>query len=305
MLFKAPAAQPNRLTSLKIDGGLMARSAGGTGNVMELYGATSVVIDGFSLTDRNYDGKIVLNSGTGQTGVDYFFKWTGGQIQTSTETASPFTVTGSQWRVEMDGVARVDPAGPNSLRAVGTAPSSPAGAFSQGLVSGKYIGPPNTSPGGVALAVQGVLACSPIMIGNSGVLDRIGINVTVLGEAGSVVRLGIYKDNGLGQPDYLILDAGTVPGDGSTGIKEITISQWVLPGRYWLAAVAQLCPTTGPTVRASTGSPLVFLPDTAANADNPGARNGFQQSSITGALPARWGTANTASATLRPIVRAA
>lgn len=84
----------------------------------------------------------------------------------------------------------------------------------------------------------------------AGTLDRIGIEVTGAGGVGSVIRLGLYADNGEGFAGALILDAGTVDSTG-TGVKEITVSQAVSAGLYWLAYVAQV--GTAPTVRSGLG----------------------------------------------------
>lgn len=71
--------------------------------------------------------------------------------------------------------------------------------------------------------------------------DRIGIDI-VSGTAGSVVRLGIYNVGSDGKPGTVELDAGTVAAD-SAGQKEITISHSLAPGRYYIAAAAQVANT--------------------------------------------------------------
>lgn len=89
---------------------------------------------------------------------------------------------------------------------------------------------------------------------------RIGINVTTL-QAASVIRLGIYNSSG-GKPSTLLVDAGTVAGT-STGEKEITISQALTPGWYWLACLsdsnsigvtAENGASSGDTVRVNLGT---------------------------------------------------
>lgn len=80
----------------------------------------------------------------------------------------------------------------------------------------------------------------PIYIGDTRTLDRIGLRVSSAGAAGTVARMGIYEADLVSgsqnqiQPGDLILDAGTVAVD-STGNKEITISQEMTPGFYFLA----------------------------------------------------------------------
>lgn len=73
----------------------------------------------------------------------------------------------------------------------------------------------------------------PIRIGLESTATRIGIEVTTLNA--SDVLLGIYNSDGVGgMPSSVALDAGTVDAS-TTGEKEITISQTLQPGLYWLA----------------------------------------------------------------------
>jgi hypothetical protein len=78
--------------------------------------------------------------------------------------------------------------------------------------------------------------------------------ITTPGSAGAVHRLGIYKDDGVGNPGALVLDAGTVDETVPVGHLEIVINKHLDPGLYWLCAVPQGAPTTHATVvRFSTG----------------------------------------------------
>lgn len=107
--------------------------------------------------------------------------------------------------------------------------------------------------------------------------------VTTLGSAGAVVRLGLYADDGTGtRPGTLLVDAGTIDAT-TTGVKTSgAITVTLTPGRYWAAAVIQGAPTTTPTLRVNNGTsgaiPLPSLPNLAAMF--PAA------SGVTGALPA-------------------
>lgn len=79
----------------------------------------------------------------------------------------------------------------------------------------------------------------PFVVGNSDTADRIGIDVQ--SSAAGSVRLGIYNSSG-GAPSSLLLDAGTVS-VSTTGQKNITISQALSPGMYFLALVSDVAPT--------------------------------------------------------------
>lgn len=82
----------------------------------------------------------------------------------------------------------------------------------------------------------GELFFIPIYVARTIIYDRIGIQVNIA-VAASLARLGIYDPNAAGTaPGALVLDAGTVS-TATTGIKEITISQSLTPGFYFLAIV--------------------------------------------------------------------
>ncbi len=75
-------------------------------------------------------------------------------------------------------------------------------------------------------------------------IDRVSINVTTAGAAGTVARVGVYKGSpDTGVPTTVHVDAGTVPTD-TTGIKEATVTA-TLHGFHWLAFVSSGTPTVG------------------------------------------------------------
>ena len=121
----------------------------------------------------------------------------------------------------------------------------------------------------------------PMEVVNPCTISDIGIEVvTTPGGTGSVVRLGIYYDDGTNLPATLLADFGTVD-TTTTGLKSITsLAQVLAPGLYWLAAVAQGAPTPSPTLRIITSS---NNPEVGAFAHGVGAI-GYIQSSVSGAL---------------------
>lgn len=99
----------------------------------------------------------------------------------------------------------------------------------------------------------------PFQVTESVTFTRIGINVSTAA-SGAGIRLGIYNSSS-GAPSSLLLDAGTVSA-ATTGEKEITISQAMTPGWYWLAMVtdntavwvtAENGASSGDTVRVNLG----------------------------------------------------
>jgi len=76
----------------------------------------------------------------------------------------------------------------------------------------------------------------PVIFSEKITLDRIGAEITSIGDAASLVRLGIYADNGNVYPGSLVLDAGTIAGDSATA-QAITINQTLESGLYWFVYV--------------------------------------------------------------------
>ena len=116
-------------------------------------------------------------------------------------------------------------------------------------------------------------------------LDRIGVSVNTAGAAGSVIRLGIYRDDGAIGPDALVLDAGTVDST-TTGRKEIVISQALTPDNYWLMLAGQGAPATQPNVGRANGfsaSPYPYYQ--GQNSNFTVGTTSWGRASISGAFP--------------------
>lgn len=89
----------------------------------------------------------------------------------------------------------------------------------------------------------------PIPAGQT--LTGVKFHVSTAGEAGSVIRVGVYKDAN-GWPGHLIIDGGTAAAD-SIGWKTVTLPTPVSGGRFVsITLTAQNAPTTAPfTTRLS------------------------------------------------------
>lgn len=73
-----------------------------------------------------------------------------------------------------------------------------------------FLGETQTTSGNLGANVRAM----PLWVPEPAVIDRIGLEVTAAGDAGSLVRLGLWKDAGNGAlPAAVQLDAGTLPGD--------------------------------------------------------------------------------------------
>jgi parallel beta-helix repeat protein len=163
------------------------------------------------------------------------------------------------------------------------------------MQSGSYYGPLGQTSSGANAA--GVLTVAPLFVPRPLALDRIATRVT-LAAGSSVVRLGIYNDDGTGKPGTLVLDAGTVDSTVS-GDKELTIAQNLRPGLYWLAAVSQ---GGAPTLRTMDGQmPSMGAILLAEALTTPSGC--YTQTGVTGALPTPFGTPVIGKTPGRVVVR--
>ena len=177
-----------------------------------------------------------------------------------------------------------------------TKPLSPAPLYR----STAYYGPDG---GRSAVAqVSNQMTCVPFWVGSAHTFDRIGAEVTVAGASGTVVRLGIYTDNGSGMPSALVLDAGTIAGD-TVAAQEITISTTLNPGLYWLAAVPQGGTPTMRVLAVTNILPTGVSALATATATTP--RTGKIQSPVSGALPSTFTATNESAAPVLVVMRAA
>lgn len=106
--------------------------------------------------------------------------------------------------------------------------------FTPPPASGRYYFGQNFGTAGSGATTQGLLiAGPPVVIGERTTFTRIGIRV-VTGVASSVARLGVYKMNSNGEPGTLVFDAGPVATATNNTDAEITISQTLEAGAYFL-----------------------------------------------------------------------
>lgn len=137
-----------------------------------------------------------------------------------------------------------------------------------------------------------VLRVAPMRLGNAITISRIGIETTASGEAGGVIRIAIYADNGFGYPGRLVADFGTVPGD-AVAVSEITTSTLLTPGTYWVGTVNQNVTTSQPTIRSlgtTNGVSTELIPFTASvtPGTNAAPSIGYAALGVTGAAPSVW-----------------
>jgi len=137
---------------------------------------------------------------------------------------------------------------------------------------------------------NGRLYYEPFFVPVATSFDRLAfVTAAASGVTSGVVRLGIYNNNA-GVPSSLVLDAGTVT-TTAAATYQITISQTLAAGFYWLAFVQTTAPTLSSYNFGSNNSAL-FQNGFILSSSSPTAngQNGWNEDGITGALPSTAGT---------------
>jgi len=168
-----------------------------------------------------------------------------------------------------------------------------------GLTSGLYYGPLRGSSTTLTVVFQTTYYI-PISFNQTQTFDRIAINTGSSYSGTGAVRLGIYNnDSTTAKPSTVLLDAGTVATTAANTVYEITISQSLTAGAYWLAFCVQTAPTTANFVNFNNPTSLDFTVSTTGVSLNHGA---WKQTGVSGAF-ATAGTlvsdSNVAGVTLR------
>jgi hypothetical protein len=222
-----------------------------------------------------------LTSGTNT--FPTFNQSTTGNAATATKLATARTISG----VSFDGSANVD---------VVTAKTVGQNYWQSGYISGNYYwANSNHNFATSAILGNGTVRVTPCVITDTITITRLFAEFTVAGEANSVYRIGIWNhDPATGKAGALVLDAGTistgsgnagnVATGGTPGVYEITVSQALSPGTYWIGGAVQGAATTQPTMRITAAAQH---PNTPLGTALPGAGQtspGFALGSQTGAF---------------------
>lgn len=177
------------------------------------------------------------------------------------------------------------------------ATAASAGGVASIFRSGLYTSQLHTSRTTTNLvSLLNYLHFAPIWVAQTVTVDRLGVEVTSAGSAGSVMRVGIYNNNS-GVPGTLAVSTSALA-TTSTGLKEEAVSQQLTPGLWWLATVAQVA---GPTVRA-TATSSVGLPSPSAYVASANVYTTWVQASVTGALPSPAVASTTEATNIVPVI---
>lgn len=118
----------------------------------------------------------------------------------------------------------------------------------------------------------------PFFVNESTTFDRIACRTHSTFSGTATVRLGVYNQAN-GGPDTVAFDAGTVSCTAASTTYEITISQTLGAGLYWLAFNSQSNATINSFRSTSTG-----YYQGLQGAALTGANAGFSQTGVTGAF---------------------
>ena len=175
------------------------------------------------------------------------------------------------------------------------------GAKYFGLTTGLYYSTLRASANAATTGTFQTVFFTPILFNTTETFDRIAFT-TGSGYAGTgAVRLGIYdNDITTGKPSTVVLDAGTVATAALSTNYEITISQSLNAGTYWLAFCVQTAPTTS-TYTGSTG--LLGLGYQVSTSGTGTTAGTWTQTGVAGAF-ATAGTLVAASASVIVSLRA-
>jgi hypothetical protein len=170
------------------------------------------------------------------------------------------------------------------------------------MISGQYYKTPSRLPGTITATADRTVY-TVIYVPVTQTVDRIAILTGTTFSGTGTVRLGIYNStNGL--PSTVLLDAGTVTPTAVSTVYQITISQSLTPGFYWLAFNQQgTAPSLGTYsgVASTANDPNPFIG--SASTVGGGTVQSVIEPGITGAF-ATAGTLTTAGNNIFVWVRA-
>jgi hypothetical protein len=174
---------------------------------------------------------------------------------TETAPAAPYNVA-IAWTLDSSSTGEMFVDFKKSAYATGGASLSAinyAGVVNPPMVSGSYYPPTVGVASGTLTYASSRLFFTAVVVNETTTFDRIGLEVTTAGAAGTVTTVHLYSSSATSLlPDSLITSFGSVAID-STGIKEITISQVLEPGIYWVGNITNAASSA---FRAVTFNPL-------------------------------------------------
>lgn len=131
----------------------------------------------------------------------------------------------------------------------------------------------------------------------------VGVHSNVAGSAGSLIRLGLFRDDNAGRPGSLVADYGTLDTSGAGNLMITTPPTIIAFGyRYWWGSAVQGAAATvatfysyNPLLDSGAMNYMVPTPTVNNNGDiysggNSNSKVGFTRTGITGTFPGSFGT---------------
>jgi hypothetical protein len=188
---------------------------------------------------------------------------------TVVETVNAVTVTPIKNTVTVSSVGVQGAIGPVTL------PVIPTGYYLRSPSSGSQGVTPTTNRTNFNL----------IYISSTQTFDRLAIRTGGAFNGSAIVRLGIYNnDNATGRPSTVVLDAGTVNPIAANTIYQITISQSLNAGFYWIVSNVQSAATNTQLLGSPSAATEPFSYTPWVSAVGSSFFSGYGQNSVTGAF---------------------
>lgn len=167
-------------------------------------------------------------------------------------------------------------------------------------INNNYYGSPATSIRSTTqVFAAGTTYYTPIFIRQNQTFDRIALVTGSTFSGAASIRLGIYNSTA-GVPSTVALDAGLVAPVAASTSYEVTISQALTPGWYWLASNSVTAATTN-TINAISAA---AFPNSADNGASSSSGNPLVTYTQTVSAAASFATAAslTAAASAAPAI---
>jgi hypothetical protein len=262
-------------------------------------------------TADNVTGTVaVANGGTGVATLTGLVKASGTSAFTAATAGTDFVAPGGALGTPSSGNLVNCTLPPSAI----TVDASTVGQnwFTPGYVSGNYYHCNSLQVTGTSSGLtNGTVRVTPWVVTASITVTRLFAEFTAAGDAASVFRIGIWNhDAATGKPSTLVLDAGsistgtgnagTVATGGTPGVYEVTVSQVLSPGLYWVGGVVQGVTTTQPTMRTTNGNVItMFFPLGASLPAAGNTQQGWALNGVTGALGSLASAANSGASPAR------
>ena len=157
-------------------------------------------------------------------------------------------------------------------------------------LSGQYYRAPGSQGSTGSAGVVNRVSYSPFYVSYQQTFDRIGMYLGTITSGTFTVRIGIYNDLN-SKPDTVLLDAGTVSAT-TASFQEITISQTLSVGWYWLAYTFE-------TIGTGTFNYVNYLLSDkltpTSNTFTYGNQSGYLQTGVSGAFATAAPTGSSSS----------